>query len=102
MENGFNVCGTEKKFFVSHRGEVHPWMKKEELSILLGTEDEIKIEYRLPKILQAPVEKNQLLGTADYYLNGEKIKSYPIYSDARIKKIDFASCIYQIFRFYCL
>lgn len=102
VENGFNVCGTEKKFFVSHRGEVHPWMKKEELSILLGTEDEIKIEYRLPKILQAPVEKNQLLGSADYYLNGEKIKSYPIYSDAQIKKIDFASCIYQIFRFYCL
>lgn len=102
VENGFNVCATKKKFFVSHRGEVHPWMKKEELSILLGTEDEIKIEYRLPKILQAPVEKNQLLGSADYYLNGEKIKSYPIYSDAQIKKIDFASCIYQIFRFYCL
>ncbi len=102
VQNGYNASQTKKKFFVSHQGKIHPWMKKEELSILLGDEDEVKIEYKLPKVLKAPVEKNQLIGTAEYYLNEEKIKSYPIYSDAQVKKIDFASCIYQIFRFYCL
>lgn len=102
VSDGYNKNWEKKKFFFRHTGEIKPWMQKEELTILLGKEDHVKVEYKLPKNLEAPVKKNQRIGSADYYLNGEKIKSYPIYADAEVKKIDIASSLYQIFRFYCL
>lgn len=50
------------------------------LKVLLKEAETVRIEKRIPTTIQAPVQKNQQVGSVDYYLAGERIKSYPVFT----------------------
>ena len=58
----------------------------EEIKVLLGKEDEVKVEVYLPDTLNAPVKTGERVGTFNYCLNGRVIKSYEIRTSAGVKK----------------
>lgn len=64
----------------------------EQLNILLGKDEEIRIEYELPDQLQAPVKADTKVGKVSYLLGDEVLKEYPVYTTDSVKKIDFGWC----------
>ncbi len=63
-----------------------------ELSLLVSDKDEIKVKYTVPRAIQAPVVAETMVGNAKYYINGEFLNEFPIYTSRSIEKIDFNFC----------
>ena len=66
------------------------------MKLLLNSEEQVKVTYNIEQNLQAPIKENEIIGTAEYWLNNEKIKVYNIYSGNEIAVIDFKLCVKQI------
>ncbi len=77
-------------------GEIKPYMKEDSMKLLLNSEEQVKVTYNIKENLQAPIKENEIIGTAEYWLNNEKIKVYNIYSGSEIAVIDFKLCVKQI------
>lgn len=58
------------------------------LKLLLSEQEEVSVKTELPKELTAPVHKGQAVGTVIYRLNGEVIKTYPVYLTREVKKLE--------------
>ena len=71
------------------------------LTMLIGKHETVKVEYDLPKKLLAPVKAGTVVGTAKYYINNIPYKEFPIYTVSDIKKIDFPFCFREIFKLWC-
>ncbi len=79
-------------------GEITPYMKEDSLSLLLNPEEQVKVIYNIRQDLEAPIKENDIIGTAEYYLNNKKIKVYNIYSQNEIAAIDFELCVEQVIK----
>lgn len=79
-------------------GEITPYMNVDSLSLLLNPEEQVKVSYTIRQDLKAPIKENDIIGTAEYYLNNEKIKVYNIYSGNEIAPIDLKLCVQQIIK----
>ncbi len=53
--------------------------EKKSLRLLLADEEAVSVQAELPKELTAPVRKGQAVGAVIYRLNGDVIKTYPVY-----------------------
>lgn len=73
----------------------------DDLNMLIGKHESIKIEYHIPKKLLAPVKAGATAGSAKYYINNILYKEIPIYTAEDIKKIDFVFCLKEIFKLWC-
>ncbi len=73
----------------------------EDLNMLIGKHESIKIEYQIPKKLLAPVKAGTTVGSAKYYINNVLYKEIPICTAGDIKKIDFIFCLKEIFKLWC-
>ncbi len=73
---------------------------EKELSYLLRKDETYQIEYKLPKTLTAPVEKNSKVGEVNYYLKDELVMQYPIYALEEVKAIDFEWCLKRLLKIY--
>lgn len=62
-----------------------------------GTADKVKYRINLAESLEAPVEKGQRLGSAEIWLNDEKIQEYPVISTEPVNKITFRRAIFTLF-----
>lgn len=69
---------------------------KGDINILLGKDEKVRIEYDLPEILTAPVEKGKQVGTARYYIDDKLYTEIPIYATEESKRIDFIFCLKRI------
>ncbi len=67
-----------------------------DLSLLMRENERVKIEYDIPKVLQAPVKAKTVVGNAKYYINGTFYKDIPIYTTQDISKINFNFCFKKI------
>ncbi len=67
-----------------------------EIPILIRDKDYIKISYYMPKQLEAPVDKNTIIGKATYFVNDELIKEIPILTRDSIAEIDLEYCIDKV------
>jgi D-alanyl-D-alanine carboxypeptidase (penicillin-binding protein 5/6) len=65
--------------------------------ILLSDADRVEVKTRLPDTVTAPVKAGEKLGETVYYLNGEPIRTDPIYAMETVKKWTFHHCLVQIF-----
>lgn len=74
--------------------------KENELNVLLGETDQIKIVKKLPKALKAPIEEGEQVGTIEYYLNNVRIASYPILAQGNVQRFSFSWCVSQIERLF--
>lgn len=63
-----------------------------ELSLLLHKNDMAEVVYECPKKLEAPIEKDQVIGKAQILVNGEEYCSYEIRTSCEILKIDYKYC----------
>ena len=75
------VCDNEKPF-----------------EILMSQEDKVEVKVYLPKLVNAPVEKNEKMGELGYYLNGELVKVCEIRAKEGVEKHTFMWSIDYIFR----
>ncbi len=85
------VDGKENKVDLYYKGDI---------SLLLSNKDKVRVVYKVPKAIQAPVAADSEVGSAQYYINDELYTEIPIYTSASIEKIDFAFCIKKIKNLY--
>lgn len=72
MESSVKLC-TDAKSFV----------------YLVGENEKINCKIQYTNCLQAPVEKNMLVGTISYQLQGKTIEQYHIFTDSEVKEANF-------------
>ncbi|WP_054749777.1 D-alanyl-D-alanine carboxypeptidase family protein [Ruminiclostridium josui] len=60
--------------------------------------DRIKVEYNIPKTLEAPIQKGSSIGTINYVLDGKVLASTDVKAMENIKRKDFYYYFDQIFK----
>lgn len=73
---------------------------KGDLTLLMRDDEKVKIVYDVPKVLQAPVKANSIIGHARYYIDATLYDKLPIYSTQDISKIDFKFCFQKLIEFW--
>lgn len=66
---------------------------KKSLPVLLGASDTVRVIRNLPGELSAPVEKGARVGSVDYYLNEQKIASFPIVTAEAVNRFSLEWCM---------
>ena len=66
--------------------------------VLLKEGDETKIEVLMQDKMTAPVEKGEITGAVIYYINGEILDLFPVYTVEDALEIDYPWCLEQIIR----
>ncbi len=67
-----------------------------------GQAKNIETKINLPKDIQAPISKNQVIGNIEYLSNGKALGTSPIYATTTIPKIDFATLLLRVFSKFVL
>ena len=67
------------------------------LTLLLGEEEQVEIEADLPKQLEAPIEKDAIVGQLTIKINGEEYRSLPIFATKSVERISFAYYLKKVF-----
>lgn len=67
--------------------------KEQTLKVLMRKDETPDIRYEYPKERTAPVEAGTPVGSASYYVGGELVASYPIYTSEAAERIDLKWCI---------
>lgn len=73
-----------------------------ELKMLLGKDEEVEVQVRIQKELQAPVKKGQKVGSVSYLLEGEVLCSFDVVAMETVKKRDMAWCFREALGQICL
>ena len=100
VENGVPCSGNPGDPVVVHAGLN---LKEEEksLKLLMAEDEEVTVSEELPYTLEAPLKKGQTVGTVTYRLQGETVKTFPVYLTEDVEKITFRWCldhVIQLFR----
>lgn len=69
---------------------------------LIKSDEIVKVIYSIPRTIEAPIKSNTIIGSADYYIGDDFIKSVPILSAEKIDKIDFMFCFNKIINLWTL
>lgn len=67
--------------------------------LLVSKEDKVTISYDLPDYIYAPIDRNEIIGSANLLINNEVIYTYNMVSDIMVQKYDYNYCIKQIYNF---
>lgn len=70
--------------------------QEETIELLLSREDEIKVEWDVPKSLTAPVVKGEQVGRVAYFVNGELYREFPVTAAENVPEITYFYCIIRI------
>ena len=65
-------------------------------NFLLKEDDEFTMEVLVPDILKAPVQAGELVGSVAYYINGQIVDLFPVYTASEVKKIDLEWRLRQV------
>ena len=100
VENGVPCSGNPGDPVVVHAGLN---LKEEEksLKLLMAEDEEVTVSEELPDTLEAPLKKGQTVGTVTYRLQGETVRTFPVYLTEDVEKITFRWCldhVIQLFR----
>lgn len=95
-------CLWKKEAKIWEKAKITPYIKEESLELLLAQEEQVQVQYQIQEDLHAPIEENEVIGSAEYYLNGEKIKVYPIYSGDKIVRFNLKLCIEKVIFMFLL
>ncbi len=63
---------------------------------LLKEDDEFTMEVLVPDILKAPVQAGELVGSVAYYINGQIVDLFPVYTASEVKKINLEWRLRQV------
>lgn len=73
-----------------------------ELNLLLRSDEKVRIEYDIPEQLLAPLEVDQKVGTAKYYIDDNLYADIPILTMDSSKKIDYKFCFIRNIKLWSL
>ena len=73
-------------------------LAREELTLLLSPEDEVRTHLELPESLQAPVEAGTTVGWQSYYVNDILYAQLPITTRSAVDIITYRYCLEQILK----
>lgn len=77
--------------------------EQETLELLLKEGEQPDIRYEYAKEKKAPVEAGSVVGSASYYMDKERIASFPIYVTESVEKADYLWLLRQVAgRFFLL
>lgn len=74
--------------------------EEKSLKLLLADGESVSIERELPKELTAPVYQGQMVGNIIYRLDGDVVKTYPIYLKEDVKRITAGWCLKNVLQRY--
>lgn len=63
---------------------------------LMKEDDEFTMEVLVPDVLKAPVQAGELVGSVAYYINGQIVDLFPVYTASEVKKIDLEWRLRQV------
>ena len=63
---------------------------------LLKEDDEFTMVVLVPDVLKAPVQAGELVGSVAYYINGQIVDLFPVYTASEVKKIDLEWRLRQV------
>jgi D-alanyl-D-alanine carboxypeptidase (penicillin-binding protein 5/6) len=63
--------------------------QEETLPYLLAEQDQVEVKTKIAETLTAPVANHTEVGEVSYYLNGQLIKRYAVYTDGAVKERTF-------------
>ncbi len=63
-----------------------------DISLLMSKDEEVKVVYKVPTVIKAPVIEETIVGSAKYYIGEELIEEIPILTAMSIEKIDYEFC----------
>lgn len=70
-------------------------LEEQTLQILMKEGEKAEIRCRCEKYLEAPVKEGTPVGSADYYVDGTLIQSYPICTVESVERISYLYCLRQ-------
>ena len=99
VENGVPCSGNPGDPVVVHAGLN---LKEEEksLKLLMAEDEEVTVSEELPDTLEAPLKKGQTVGTVTYRLQGETVKTFPVYLTEDVEKITFRWCLDHVIHLF--
>lgn len=65
------------------------YIEEAPINMLVREDDAVEKKINVERELLAPVSDRQIVGSVEYYLNGEIIKAYPVYVKGKAKEIDY-------------
>lgn len=65
---------------------------KDELTLLVSDNDTVQISANIPDCINAPVNKGDIVGTVDIYINEDLYRTFHVYSSEDVKKVTY--CYY--------
>lgn len=68
--------------------ELDVYIEEEPLNMLVADGERAEVRYSIERELTAPVDEKQTVGSVEYYLNGNIIKTYPVYAGRSVEKAD--------------
>lgn len=66
------------------------------ISLLMRKDETVRIEYEIPKYLEAPVRAGTIAGYANYYIGDILYEKLPIYTTEDIARINYPYCLKKI------
>ncbi len=72
------------------------YIREEAINLLVNESEEVSVKYEINEMLEAPVKKGDIAGYIYYYLNGEKIKTYPVFVEESIEEISYKWCLSEL------
>jgi D-alanyl-D-alanine carboxypeptidase (penicillin-binding protein 5/6) len=89
--------------FVKDGQQKYETLKVEgDITLLMRDDENAKVEYELPKTLQAPILADSAIGNAKYYINDMLYSEIPIYTTTDILKIDYKFCFKKLLGLWSL
>jgi D-alanyl-D-alanine carboxypeptidase (penicillin-binding protein 5/6) len=73
-----------------------------DITLLMRDDEAVKVEYDLPKMLQAPIAADSVIGSAKYYIDNTLYSEIPIYTTMNNRKIDFKFCLEKLLGLWSL
>ncbi len=62
---------------------------KDNLTLLMSDNDTVQIRANIPDCLNAPVNKGDIVGTVDIYINEDLYRTFNVYSSEDVKKVTY-------------
>lgn len=99
VENGVPLSGNLGDPVVVH-ADLNLKDEEKSLKLLMAEDEKVTVSEDIPDRLRAPLKKGQTVGTVTYRLQGETVKTYPVYLTEDVEKITFRWCLDHVIRLF--
>ncbi len=72
----------------------------DKLTLLIGEEETVRIEYQLPETVEAPVSAGEQVGTMELYLNDTLYQTYPVQADQFVGEFTWKYALDVIVKYF--